>query len=230
MPKTLQSNLGLTELEGDCLHKQIKRIWNDVATCKPFSAHLFSSLSSCWRGKHPSAVQPCLNTGLSTRASPFPPLFSPTSPVKLHFRLKAPYALRKKSPRSGAGRGKRALPRPKSCYRKGWLLGNISAYPASSGLDRPRFIAVCFCFLGHKGSPGQLAQRWRNSTPDGPQTPAWSRGWGAAFGQQSQCMCPYACRRAVTSEHHIKPQNVSINIVSHLGEQSMLLYERQRWL
>lgn len=33
---------------------------------------------------------------------------------------------------------------------------------------------------------------------------------------------------AVTSEQHVKPRNVSVNIVSHLGEQSVLLSERQR--
>lgn len=50
----------------------------------------------------------------------------------------------------------------------------------------------------------------------------WSPGMGAAPGLVR------ACRAAPPSEQHIKPQNVSVNIVSHLGEQSMLLSEGER--
>ena len=153
MPKALQSNLGLTELEGDRLHKQIKRIRNDVAKCNPFSAHLFSSLSSCWRGKHPSAVQLLLNTCLY-KSIPAPTPVQSYQPSKTPFHAQGSLCTQKKSPKSGAGRGKHPLPRPRSCCRKGWLLGKVSAYPASTGFDGLHFIAVCFYSLATKGALG----------------------------------------------------------------------------
>lgn len=131
----------------------------------------------------------------------------------------------KKSLKSGAGGVKHALPRPRSCCRKGWLLGKVSSSAGTTGFDGWHFIPVCFYSLATKGALGS-----RLSSGETPLLMVPGHQPGAMDGELPSANRAGARVRAdaVTSEQHIKPQNVSVNIVSRLGEQSVLLSERQR--
>lgn len=219
-------SLGLTGLEGDHLHKPTKRIRNERAKDNPFSTHLFSSLRRCWRGNHPSALQLLLNTGSSNcKNIPAPTHIHSSQPSETSFHAQSSVWTLKTLPKSGSGRCKHPLLRPRSCSRKGWLLRKVPTCPASTGFDGLHFIAGWFYSMATGVKPD-----WTLGFGEIPLLMV-PRAQSPALGPwNGSCLWAGLCvhRQLLCQSSALKPQNVSVNIASHLGEQSMLLSEGER--
>lgn len=82
-----------------------------------------------------------------------------------------------------------------------------------------------FLFFGHKGSI-KVSQLSLGEIPL-LMLPRYQSGAAEGELPLEPVHVSIAMQRAVTAEQHSKPQSVSVNIVSHMGEQSRLSSERQ---